>query len=190
MAEEFYIADIHFNHANVINFDNRPFNTVEEMDNAIISNWNNVVSPKDTVYIIGDFCMGTEEKWLGYLRQLKGKKILIKGNHDKALTPDVRKHFDYITEYKEHKTNKKRIIMCHYPIPFYRSDYSEATYMLYGHVHSTLEEDMILYFKQYIKEHDNRGVSANKCQFYNAWLGYYNYTPVTLDQIVEYWKNK
>lgn len=52
----FYIADTHFNHSNIIGFDNRPFSSVEEMNETLIHNWNSVVKHGDQVYILGDFC--------------------------------------------------------------------------------------------------------------------------------------
>ncbi len=80
-----YISDLHFGHANCVNFDNRPFRDVEEMDRCMIELWNNRVSPEDDVYIIGDFSFraGKTPDW--YLRQLKGRKHLIVGNHDKTV---------------------------------------------------------------------------------------------------------
>jgi calcineurin-like phosphoesterase family protein len=54
MGKNFYIADLHFGHWNIVRYDNRPFESIEEMDNALIRNWNNVVSDEDTVYILGD----------------------------------------------------------------------------------------------------------------------------------------
>ena len=78
----FYISDLHFGHQNAIWFDKRPFASVEEMDQTIIQNWNNTVKPEDTVYILGDMVWAKAKGWPGYLKQLSGHKILIKGNHD------------------------------------------------------------------------------------------------------------
>lgn len=55
MNRIFYIADLHLQHSNVIKFDKRPFTNVEEMDDALISNWNAVVDKGDHVYHLGDF---------------------------------------------------------------------------------------------------------------------------------------
>ena len=73
----YYISDLHFDHKNVIKFDNRPFSDVEEMNQALINNWNSVVQNNDTVYILGDFCWGKADRWMEILKQLKGQKVLI-----------------------------------------------------------------------------------------------------------------
>ena len=77
-----YISDLHFGHSNVLNFDHRPFADRDEMDRVMISLWNSRVSADDHVYIVGDFCYrsGNTADW--YLRQLKGHKHLVIGNHD------------------------------------------------------------------------------------------------------------
>ena len=49
MSKSFFIADTHFGHSEIMNYENRPFSSVEEMDNTIISNWNSVVSDNDKV---------------------------------------------------------------------------------------------------------------------------------------------
>lgn len=61
MGKYYYIADLHFCHTNIINFDNRPFFSVDEMNRELISNWNSVVTNNDTVMILGDFCWGLED---------------------------------------------------------------------------------------------------------------------------------
>ena len=77
-----YISDLHLGHANVIRFDNRPFENLEDMHKKIITNWNEVTDKDDTVFILGDFCWETEQGWEKYLKELSGKKVLIQGNHD------------------------------------------------------------------------------------------------------------
>ncbi len=78
----FYIADTHFGHHNVIRYDNRPFRTIAEMDNTMIDNWNKVVGDNDTVYILGDFSWYGFEDTVKILDSLRGDKVLIRGNHD------------------------------------------------------------------------------------------------------------
>lgn len=53
----FYISDLYIGHKNVLNFDNRPFQTIEEHDSSIVRNWCNKVTNKDTVYILGDISL-------------------------------------------------------------------------------------------------------------------------------------
>ena len=74
----YYISDLHLGHANVLKFDNRPFRDINHMWITIRDNWNSVVTPQDTVYILGDFCWGKAPDWPGYLDQLQGQKVLIK----------------------------------------------------------------------------------------------------------------
>lgn len=186
----YYTSDLHLGHANVIRFDGRPFMDVEEMERKIIENWNSVVKNEDTVYILGDFCWSTDDEWDRILSLLNGQKVLIRGNHDlKNMTQKVRRHFQDVKDYKEISDNGRRVIMCHYPMPFYRADYNENVYHLYGHLHITVEETYMQEIKKYIKERDIRGNSSDKCQFYNCWLGFYDYKPATLDQIIERWRD-
>lgn len=58
----YFISDLHFGHFNIIRYDNRPFNSVDEMDKVLIDNWNSVVSDDDTIYILGDISWHNEEK--------------------------------------------------------------------------------------------------------------------------------
>lgn len=77
----YFTADTHFGHYNAIRFCDRPFASAEEMDEAMIQNWNDRVTGNDTVYILGDmFFRSTNAE--GILKRLKGKKRLIVGNHD------------------------------------------------------------------------------------------------------------
>lgn len=88
--ETFFTADLHFNHANIIKYCNRRFDDVSKMNNALIKNWNKVVSPRDMVYHIGDFCFKKtsnngykgKEYWES---QLNGNIVFLSGNHDKYI---------------------------------------------------------------------------------------------------------
>lgn len=190
----YYISDTHFGHKGVINFDKRPFSNIEEMEAILIANWNNKVTNQDIVYILGDFCFEKESEWLRLLNQLKGKKVLIKGNHDlKNMSSSLKNKFQDIKDYKEIDdrldNENVKVILSHYPIPFYKKDYSNKVYHLYGHLHNTIEEMYMQKFRKIILSTDDRDISSNKCQFYNCWCGFYNYTPVTLKEIVTKWGN-
>lgn len=85
---EFFTGCTHFSHKNILDFEDRPFNTVPEMDEAMIEVWNNQVTNNDIVWHIGDFCLGNYDRTLEVLSQLNGQIRLIKGNHDYSKTWD------------------------------------------------------------------------------------------------------
>ena len=74
------VADLHLGHGNIIKYTARPFSSIEEMDSVLVRNWNSVVAPGDTVYIVGDLAF--RGKAGRYLRMLSGRKLIIRGNHD------------------------------------------------------------------------------------------------------------
>ena len=71
----YYISDLHLFHEACIKFDNRPFESLQEMHDTIMKNWNNKVNNGDTVYILGDVSMrGKKEDLIAYVAQLKGRE--------------------------------------------------------------------------------------------------------------------
>lgn len=181
----YYISDTHFGHKGVLAFDNRPFLTTTEMECEMIQRWNAKVKKNDTVYILGDFCWDKESEWIRILNALNGNKALILGNHDlKQMSVNLKHKFQDITHYKEITDNGRKVIMSHYPMPFYKSDYNPNVYHLYGHVHNTVEEHWMQELKQMIEKNDTRTSGKHKLQYYNCWCGFYNYGPATLDEIV------
>lgn len=84
MSNVWFSADTHFNHFKIIEYTNRPFKTVEEMNETIIANWNSRVKPEDTVILNGDFCFKNDGtiKAIDWEKRLNGKIVFIKGNHD------------------------------------------------------------------------------------------------------------
>lgn len=177
----YYISDLHFGHANVLMYDNRPFSNCEEMETALINNWNSVVKDSDTVYILGDVCFSkSSQDWVRILSLLKGQKYLIKGNHDNHMPKEAERLFIGISNYKEIKDCGNSVILCHYPITcFNRHHYGSI--MLYGHVHNSFEWDMM---KQNVKS--MRDLYSTKCRMYNVgcMIPYMNYTPRTLTEIL------
>ena len=183
----YYIGDLHLSHANVIRFDNRPFDTLEEMHRKIIDNWNARVKPNDTVYILGDFCWAKESDWPYYLAPLPGQKVLIRGNHDpKQFSKEVKKFFQDIKDYKEITDSGKHVILSHYPILFHKADYNPDCWMLYGHVHKTREQQFIEKFRREVREsHSDQSHCLGNWINVGCMLPWMNYTPRTLDELIE-----
>lgn len=94
MINTFFIADTHFGHANILEYESeaRPFKTVEEMNDVMIERWNSVVNNKDIVYHLGDFAFGKHNVCIA--SRLNGKKRLVLGNHDNYSTADYLQYFD------------------------------------------------------------------------------------------------
>lgn len=133
----FYTSDLHFGHQNVIRFDNRPFDTVSEMDYTLIRLWNSRVREEDTVYIVGDFAYRNERPAEWYLRQLPGKKHLIVGNHDSKLfeNPVAVSYFESIEKMAHVMDGKTPICLCHFPICEWNG-YWKGHLHIYGHIHN------------------------------------------------------
>lgn len=96
-------SDTHFNHANIIKYCNRPFSSVEEMNETIIANWNKVVSQGDTVYHLGDFALGDKSLIPDFIRRLNGHISFIMGNHDNL---DIMKSFETLLDVKQYLGKK------------------------------------------------------------------------------------
>ena len=184
-----FISDLHEGHENVIKFDNRPFKDIDEMREQLIERWNSAVGIRDTTYILGDFCWRKEDDPLysKFLNALNGKKILVRGNHDPKNLPNG---FTEAVDYKEIKDNKRRIIMSHYPIIMYHHDTDENAYMLYGHVHSTNEFTLVDDFTKQLVNNYTAGNPTGHLLNVGAMMPYMNYTPRTLDELIEAGKEK
>ena len=182
----YFTSDLHFYHGNVISFAGRPFQDAEEMNRALIQNWNAAVQPEDEVYILGDVTMRGPEKAMEVLRQLKGRKYLIRGNHDlKSMSRDVRNLFQDVKDYKEITDDGRHVILCHYPMLFYKAAYNPLCYMLCGHVHTTRENGFLNQWRQELRLTKSAS-GDNQGNIYNigCMLPYMGYTPRTLDEIV------
>lgn len=182
-----YISDLHFGHSNIIRFDNRPFDSIEEMNETLIKNWNKKVKNGDTTYILGDFCWGKEQEWLDILNKLNGNKVLIRGNHDlKQMSRALKDKFLYIKDRHEISDCGKKLILSHYPEMAYKSSYNPNVFMLHGHIHYHTDE--ATYVRKWVKElqenrsndWDNRGQIINV----GCMLKEMGYTPRTLMEIL------
>lgn len=124
----YYTADLHVHYAQLL--PSRPFATVEEMDEALVKNWNDTVGPEDTVYLVGDIGWNGG-RVPGELR-LSGHKHLIRGNHDTGYEDAGRLYrwFETVTDFNEIDDGETHILLCHYPMLYHKRGY-----MIHGHLH-------------------------------------------------------
>lgn len=151
----FLIADPHFGHEKIIQYCDRPFANTEEMHKTIIRNWNNTVKKEDTVFVLGDYAFGRELART-ITPKLNGKKILIKGNHDRYPNRFYRDcGFDEVSAYP---ILFKFCLLSHEPLQL-----SETTpyFNFYGHVHND---------NKYVDNETSKCVSVERI----------NYTPIFL----------
>lgn len=114
MSDIWLISDTHFNHANIIRYCNRPFSSVEEMNEVMVENWNKVVKPGDKVYHLGDVVMGSLDGFPELWARLNGSKRLILGNHDDVFYLGRGGFFKKISLWRV--WNDKPILLTHVPI--------------------------------------------------------------------------
>jgi len=177
----FYIADCHFGHENIIAFDKRPFENVDDMNEKMKDNWNDVVSKNDLIYILGDFMWRFKDEDFEFVKGLNGRKRLIKGNHDLSThSKKFKSLFETIDDYAKIKDGKNTVILSHYPMIAFEGSYGGRNIHLYGHVHITKENDIV-----------NNCIKNNSCiefpmKMYNVgtMISYMNYTPQELSTII------
>jgi calcineurin-like phosphoesterase family protein len=171
---KFYTSDLHIGHKNIIAFDNRPFSNLDDMHETIINNWNSVVTKSDDVYILGDFAW-RNNIGLEVLKQLKGNKHLILGNHDR-LNSEMSKYFVSVKDYEIVKDGDKHIVLFHFPIAHWQNaDYGYIH--LYGHIHAARDSRPFEEYKMAMLKRD----IPYEC--YNVGCMLWDYKPVTLEQI-------
>jgi len=137
MSNTFLISDTHFGHSNSLKFTRedgsplRPFATVEEMDETIVTNWNSVVRPKDKVLFLGDIVMN--KRYLTTLLRLNGIGncgVLVLGNHDDG---PVEIYTNWFSSVKAYQTFDG-CILSH--VPVHPCQFGRFKYNVHGHLHS------------------------------------------------------
>ena len=165
----YFISDPHFGHENILKMCQRPFESVEEMNEAMIDAWNQRVTGNDTVFILGDLfyrCPDPEP----ILQRLKGKKRLIIGNHDSSWMDkvDLSRYFVSVDPFLEITDGVRAITLCHYPLLTWK--HKLRTYMVHGHIHNDTTSDFfpLLVARERVL---NAGVEVN------------GYRPVTFEEL-------
>lgn len=182
-----FISDTHFAHKNVINFSGRPYENIKQMHTDFVYNWNRVVDENDIIFHLGDVYWGSgRTETYKALKDLKGIKYIIPGNHDKKeqfeycinrienfnILSDVAVLF--IKNFFEDSAEKTlEIFLSHYPMMTWPHRNNSAI-NLFGHIHSgpssnaQVDQDLPLFSYQY-----DCGVDNN------------NYTPIELREILK-----
>lgn len=171
----YYIADTHFGHKNIFEIEtDRPGKDLKEMQEEMIKRWNNKVTDEDYIYILGDFAF--KGKYLSFddiidlLHRLNGNKILIIGNHDNNYIEKLKCYgIVAISDIYETYDNGDYVVMCHYPMEIWDHKHHGSIH-LHGHTHNSRNEDLKM---------KNR---------YNVGCMWFNYEPVTLQEIKDFWK--
>lgn len=127
-----FTSDTHLDHKNIIKYCNRPFSSIQEMNETIINNWNSVVSKEDTVYHLGDFAFGKVNE---FANKLNGKIVLIKGNHD---TIPHNHMFAEVCDTKIVTIDNHMIFMSHFAHRVWPRSHHN-TWHLYGHSHNRID---------------------------------------------------
>lgn len=146
---------MHFGHARILEFTGRPYEGLEEMNEALVTIWNETVKPEDFVWVLGDAVMGKRNETLSYITRLHGTKMLISGNHDythpmhkksaswtkKYIAAGFAEVCDPIVDLKGHGRSIK---MCHFPRAL--DEYDDRDFdkwrpdnfqvLIHGHVHN------------------------------------------------------
>jgi calcineurin-like phosphoesterase family protein len=140
-----FTADFHFGHANIIRYCGRPFASAAEMDAAILDSLNAAVAPDDTLYFLGDFCMGIPaNQYLAaateYRRRIRCRNVhLIWGNHDRRV-PGFAELFASAHDLLEVRLGGRLLVLCHYAMRVWNKSHTGKSCQLYGHDHGRLPE--------------------------------------------------
>ena len=161
-----FTSDLHLGHRAAIGMCGRPFETVEEMNETLINNFNQCVKKDDTVYILGDISHRTPVVEVNQLiSRLNGKKILCKGNHDKNYDQEL---FEGMYDFLEVNLDGTNVSLMHYPMMSWpKSRYGSLH--LHGHIHSKGDYNI---------EQRDTGILR-----YDVGIDANNYHPVSLEEI-------
>lgn len=171
----YFTADLHFYHKNIITATNRPFSNEDEMNRVLIQNWNDKVSFDDDVYILGDFTMKGPALAASVLYGLKGKKHLIRGNHDGFVNKASfdQTLFASVQDYLEIECFNTWFILSHYPMVEWNG-YYKGSIMLHGHQHNHEEYNI-----------DNR---KNGLRRYDVGVDANHMTPVSAEEVIAFFQ--
>lgn len=168
MSNIWFTSDLHFGHDREFIYKPRGFNSINEMNEMIIENWNKTVAPEDDVYLLGDVMLGNNEIGIKLLKNLKGSIHIIRGNHD----TDTRMSLYYdsynvidVNEGQYLKINGQNFFLCHYPT--FTSNLEKSANLkehiinLFGHTHqkNNFYNDIPFMYHVGVDSHNNTPVA-------------------------------
>lgn len=169
MAEAFFTGCTHFDHANIIGLAKRPFVSLEEMNETMISRWNAKVPKSAVVYHLGDFgFIKNPDRAAAILSRLNGHVILTHGNHDPAHIRDLRS-FASSRPYSEIEIGNHRLVLFHYPIEEWAGFFRGALH-LHCHTHQS----------------DRKGKVPIQNRV-NVTVEAWDYAPASLSEVLNVW---
>lgn len=190
-----YIGDLHLFNRNQTgegrNYDNRPFDTVADMNQYVLQHWNAKITNGDTVRCLGDMAMrGNNDELLAMVAQLKGRKIFLRGNHDDLSDYRYKQLFADIMDYDEIRDSVDgrvyNLCIMHYPVMFWNGQH-RGTILLYAHTHQTYEDfffqNCIWRLNRHEKESE-RGGKYIRAFNVGAMMPFMGYEPQTLKVIM------
>mgnify|MGYP001205212417 CR=1 FL=1 len=193
---DYLSSDFHFAHTNVIKYCNRPFSSIEEMDDIIIYNINKLVQPDDTLWCLGDFTFKNHDE---YRKLIKCKNVhLILGNHDKIPKNKLKDIFTSVENLHRIKVNYKNtvlnIVLCHYAMRIWELSHYGSIHC-YGHSHYTLPDDPnALSMDVGVDAVAGRatGYSYQELKDGNLWhlLKPENYKPINIEDVYDFMSKK
>lgn len=163
-----FTSDNHFGHKNIIEFSKRPFSNVEEMNETMITRWNEKIGNEDLVYHIGDFALMPANKVRQLIERLNGKIHLITGNHETSALECsdcfewVKDYYELTVEDKDAHKGQRFIVLFHYAMRVWNASHY-GTWHLYGHSHGDLTDDITsLSFDVGVDVHNFYPISYNE----------------------------
>ena len=170
MGNIYVTSDQHFSHpkGRIIEYCNRPYANVDEMDADMIDKWNSVVTDEDEVYHLGDFCLSSLDRQQSVFQALRGRKYLVLGNHDGSKFRMEKVGFEVVAKAMDLHYKGQFIYMVLNPDHYQNILRRHHDIVLYGHQHNTPSE-----------KHGNMDGWVNCC------VENWNYTPVLLDTLIE-----
>ena len=173
----YYIADTHFRDQAIFDKCKRPFKSLDEMENAIIKNWNKKIKDEDIVYVLGDLVKDDDFAATNIFSKLKGHKQLIVGNHDHLLLEKIKESsiFESVKFIDLIYDNDRKVCVCHYPVMDWM-EFNRKGILVYGHIHNKTAENGPAYgmIKEFYKN----------LPAYNCGVDVCGFEPRTLDELI------
>ena len=174
MGKIYFTSDTHFCHNKDFCYEPRGFKTIEEMNEKIFNNWNSIVTDEDDVYHLGDVMLNDDIQGMMYLKNLKGKIHIIRGNHDTDTRVERYKQLNNVVEITYAtiiKYGKVHLYLCHYPTLTANYDDDKPWHKnlvnLFGHTHQ------------------QENFYNNNPYMYHVGVDSHNCEPIEIEEILE-----